>query len=75
MRGGGRASTGVGLFSRSLGHEQLAIKKAAAGKAKDAGTPLTGSKRPADRDPGKMGVAQINKMLRQMQEGTSTSSS
>jgi hypothetical protein len=45
----------------------------AAGKAK-AGTPVTGGKRNlADMEMGKMSVAQINKMLRQMQEGPGSS--
>jgi hypothetical protein len=48
-----------------------AAKAPAAAKAKAAsGTPVTGIKRPAaDMDLAKMSVAQINKMLRQMQEG------
>ena len=52
--------------------------KAAAGKAKGpaGGTPLTGGKRSiGDMEIGKMSATQINKMLRQMQQGPPSSSS
>ena len=61
------------LLDPSAAVAKAAAAKAAAAKGK-AVTPLTGVKRSlGDMDLGKMRVAQINKMLRQMQEGPATS--
>ena len=63
---------------KALLDPSAAVAKAAAAKAPAAKgkavTPLTGGKRSlGDMDLGKMSVAHINKMLRQMQEGPATS--
>ena len=71
-----RAASAIAAGAALLDPAAAAKTKASAGQAKGAGTPLTGGKRSVgEMEVGQMSGAQINKVLRQMQEGPAAASS